>query len=50
MNVDQLKIKIINGGCGYTFTYKGELCGMEPIVEKGIFTFDVWHGENNKDI
>lgn len=49
MNIEQLKFKIIDGICGYTFTYEDEPCGMEPTVENGVFTFGAWHGENNKD-
>ncbi|MGI3099838.1 hypothetical protein FHL06_01180 [Lactobacillus halodurans] len=49
MNIEQLKFKIIDEMCGYTFTYKGEPCGMEPIVESGVFTFGAWSGDKNKD-
>lgn len=49
MDVDQLKFKIIDEMCGYTFTYKGEPCGMEPIGEQAHFTFQAWSGDKNKD-
>ena len=48
-NIDDLKFKIIDEMCGYIFTYKGDPCGMEPIVESGVFTFDAWSGDKNKD-
>lgn len=44
-----MKFKIIDEMCGYIFTYKGDPCGMEPIVESGVFTFDAWSGDKNKD-
>lgn len=49
MNIDQLKFKILDEGCGYTFTYNDNPCGMEPTVENGVFTFYAWTGEKNKD-
>lgn len=50
MSIDQLKFKIIDEMCGYTFTYKGEPCGMEPTVENGVFTFDAWYDDRNKNL
>ncbi|MFC6176943.1 hypothetical protein ACFQAV_08830 [Companilactobacillus huachuanensis] len=49
MTIDELKEKIIDEGSGYTFRYGEKLCGMEPIVEKGVFTFGAWSGDKNKD-
>lgn len=49
MNIEQLKFKIIDEMCGYTFTYKGQPCGMEPIGKQANFTFQAWSGDKNKD-
>jgi len=49
MTIDDLKEKILNEGCGYTFTYNDNPCGMEPTVENGVFTFGAWSGDKNKD-
>lgn len=49
MTIEELKKKILSDGSGYTFTYKGEPCGMEPTVEDSVFTFGAWSGDKNKD-
>ncbi|WP_334330154.1 hypothetical protein [Companilactobacillus sp. HBUAS59699] len=49
MNMDQLKFKVIDEMCGYTFNYENQPCGMEPEVENGVFTFGAWSGDKNKD-
>jgi len=48
MNIDQLKAKILDDGSGFTFTYNGNPCGMEPDVKNSVFVYDAWCGENNK--
>lgn len=49
MNIEQLKAKILDDGSGFTFTYNGKPCGMEPDSMNRKTYYSAWYGDKNKD-
>lgn len=48
MTLKDLYISIIDEAQDTCFVYNGKHCGITPLVENSIFTFNAWYGDNNK--
>ena len=48
MTVDRIKQGITVDGSGIYFDYHDKECGIDPNVQNGVWSFDIWFGEVSK--
>lgn len=49
MVIEEIRKAITEDGNDVYFELGGKKCGIEPTLEDGIFTFEVWCGTNLKE-